>query len=102
MAGDKVGCFQSQVFGIGPQIGYVFPLALDAPHVFQCGVFFRNSQRFEIPQRNQSIESAAERILIRQRSFHDSLAVSFLLARFLLKPEPRSLREIHLATLHDK
>jgi hypothetical protein len=25
-AGDRVGCFQSQVVGIGPQIGYVFPL----------------------------------------------------------------------------
>jgi hypothetical protein len=26
-SGDKVGCFQSQVFGVGPQIGYVFPLS---------------------------------------------------------------------------
>jgi hypothetical protein len=26
-SGDKVGCFQSQVFGIGPQFGYVFPLS---------------------------------------------------------------------------
>jgi len=25
-SGDRVGCFQSQVFGIGPQFGYVFPL----------------------------------------------------------------------------
>jgi hypothetical protein len=25
--GDHVGCFQSQVFGIGPQFGYVFPLS---------------------------------------------------------------------------
>src|SRR6266702_4294491 len=25
--GDRVGCFQSQVFGIGPQFGYVFPLS---------------------------------------------------------------------------
>jgi hypothetical protein len=26
-SGDQVGCFQSQVFGIGPQFGYVFPLS---------------------------------------------------------------------------
>jgi hypothetical protein len=26
-SGDHVGCFQSQVFGIGPQFGYVFPLS---------------------------------------------------------------------------
>ena len=24
--GDRVGCFQSQVFGIGPQIGFLFPV----------------------------------------------------------------------------
>ena len=28
-SGDRVGCFQSQVFGIGPQFGYVFPLSKD-------------------------------------------------------------------------
>jgi len=26
-SGNHVGCFQSQVFGIGPQFGYVFPLS---------------------------------------------------------------------------
>jgi hypothetical protein len=26
-SGDRVGCFQSQVLGIGPQIGYIFPVA---------------------------------------------------------------------------
>jgi hypothetical protein len=26
-SGDHVGCFRSQVFGIGPQFGYVFPLS---------------------------------------------------------------------------
>jgi len=26
-SGDHVGCFESQVFGIGPQFGYVFPLS---------------------------------------------------------------------------
>ncbi|WP_146687855.1 SphA family protein [Bradyrhizobium canariense] len=26
-SGDRVGCFQSRVFGIGPQFGYVFPLS---------------------------------------------------------------------------
>jgi hypothetical protein len=25
-SGDRVGCFQSQVVGIGPQVGYIFPL----------------------------------------------------------------------------
>jgi hypothetical protein len=25
-AGDRVGCFESRVFGIGPQIGYIFPI----------------------------------------------------------------------------
>jgi hypothetical protein len=25
-SGDRVGCFQSQVFGVGPQIGYVIPM----------------------------------------------------------------------------
>jgi hypothetical protein len=25
-AGDRVGCFQSQVLGIGPQLGYIFPV----------------------------------------------------------------------------
>ena len=25
-SGDRFGCFQSQVFGIGPQFGYVFPI----------------------------------------------------------------------------
>ena len=29
-AGDRVGCFESRVAGIGPQIGYVFPI--DATH----------------------------------------------------------------------
>ena len=28
-SGDRVGCFQSQLFGIGPQFGYVFPLSQD-------------------------------------------------------------------------
>ena len=28
-SGDRVGCFQSQVFGVGPQFGYVFPLSHD-------------------------------------------------------------------------
>jgi hypothetical protein len=28
-SGDRVGCFQSRVFGIGPQFGYVFPLSQD-------------------------------------------------------------------------
>jgi hypothetical protein len=26
-SGDRVGCFESQVFGIGPQFGYVFPIS---------------------------------------------------------------------------
>ena len=25
-AGDKVGCFETRVAGIGPQIGYIFPI----------------------------------------------------------------------------
>jgi hypothetical protein len=25
-SGDRVGCFQSQVVGVGPQVGYVFPI----------------------------------------------------------------------------
>jgi hypothetical protein len=25
-AGDRVGCFQSQVLGLGPQIGFIFPV----------------------------------------------------------------------------
>jgi hypothetical protein len=25
-SGDRVGCFQSQVIGIGPQIGFLFPV----------------------------------------------------------------------------
>ena len=25
-AGNRVGCFESQVFGIGPQLGYVMPM----------------------------------------------------------------------------
>jgi len=25
-SGDALGCFQSQVFGVGPQIGYIFPV----------------------------------------------------------------------------
>ena len=25
-SGDRVGCFESRVFGVGPQIGYIFPL----------------------------------------------------------------------------
>jgi hypothetical protein len=24
--GDRVGCFQSQVVGVGPQIGFLFPV----------------------------------------------------------------------------
>ena len=28
-AGDRVGCFESRVFGIGPQIGYVIPISKD-------------------------------------------------------------------------
>jgi hypothetical protein len=26
-AGDRVGCFESRVLGVGPQIGYIFPIA---------------------------------------------------------------------------
>jgi hypothetical protein len=26
-SGDLVGCFQSQVFGVGPQVGFIFPVA---------------------------------------------------------------------------
>jgi hypothetical protein len=25
-SGDRLGCFQSQVFGIGPQVGFIFPV----------------------------------------------------------------------------
>ena len=25
-SGDRVGCFESRVIGVGPQIGYIFPL----------------------------------------------------------------------------
>ena len=25
-SGDRVGCFRSRVFGVGPQVGYIFPL----------------------------------------------------------------------------
>ena len=25
-SGDRVGCFESRVFGIGPQIGYIIPM----------------------------------------------------------------------------
>jgi hypothetical protein len=28
-SGDRVGCFESQVFGIGPQIAYIFPIGTD-------------------------------------------------------------------------
>jgi hypothetical protein len=24
--GNRIGCFESQVFGVGPQIGYIIPL----------------------------------------------------------------------------
>ena len=34
-SGDRVGCFQSQVFGIGPQFGYVFPLSQDPSGLHQ-------------------------------------------------------------------
>ena len=27
-SGDRVGCFQSQVLGVGPQIGYIFPIGV--------------------------------------------------------------------------
>ena len=26
-SGDRVGCFESQVFGVGPQVGYIIPMA---------------------------------------------------------------------------
>jgi hypothetical protein len=26
-SGDRVGCFQSRVLGVGPQVGYIFPLS---------------------------------------------------------------------------
>jgi hypothetical protein len=25
-SGARVGCFQSQVFGVGPQVGFIFPV----------------------------------------------------------------------------
>src|SRR5262245_29359081 len=28
-SGDRVGCFESQVFGVGPQIGYIIPLSTE-------------------------------------------------------------------------
>jgi hypothetical protein len=28
-SGDRVGCFESQVFSIGPQIGYIIPLSTE-------------------------------------------------------------------------
>src|SRR5262249_32270765 len=29
-AGDRVGCFQSQVVGVGPQLGFIIPLTTTA------------------------------------------------------------------------
>jgi hypothetical protein len=26
-SGDRVGCFQSRVLGVGPQVGYIFPIS---------------------------------------------------------------------------
>ena len=28
-SGDRVGCFESRVIGVGPQIGYVFPIGTE-------------------------------------------------------------------------
>ena len=28
-SGNRVGCFESRVFGVGPQVGYIFPLDSD-------------------------------------------------------------------------
>src|SRR5262245_25566373 len=28
-SGDRVGCFESRVFGVGPQIGYIFPIGTE-------------------------------------------------------------------------
>jgi len=46
-AGDNVGCFQSQVFGIGPQFGYVFPLSQDLQGYINVKAYgeFGNSAR---------------------------------------------------------
>jgi hypothetical protein len=32
--GDRVGCFESRVVGIGPQIGYIIPLSKDVQGYF--------------------------------------------------------------------
>jgi len=32
-SGDKVGCFRSQVLGIGPQVGFIFPLETSIGHM---------------------------------------------------------------------
>ena len=39
-AGDRVGCFESRVVGIGPQIGYLFPIG-----VYPCDAWIRHSHR---------------------------------------------------------
>jgi len=46
-SGDRVGCFQSQVFGIGPQFGYVFPLSQDLQGYINVKAYgeFGNSAR---------------------------------------------------------
>jgi hypothetical protein len=65
-AGDRVGCFQSQVFGIGPQLGFIFPVggmqgylnfkgyeefdALDRPKGWNAWVTFVLSPAAAAPQ----------------------------------------------------
>jgi hypothetical protein len=46
-SGDRVGCFESRVFGVGPQVGYIVPLDKD----YQGYVNLKGYREFEADHR---------------------------------------------------
>ena len=46
-SGNRVGCFESRVFGVGPQVGYVFPL----DHGYQGYLNLKGYWEFEAEHR---------------------------------------------------
>jgi hypothetical protein len=54
-SGDRVGCFQSQVAGVGPQLGFIFPRELLAA----CGLQRAASAAVDLPAERVTVAAAS-------------------------------------------
>jgi hypothetical protein len=44
-SGDRVGCFESRVIGIGPQLGYIVPISHDYQGYFNLKGYRESTRR---------------------------------------------------------